>query len=110
MTEETKAQRILRKVLTIVRILLYIPWVMFLLFWTWWVCSAAYSGFVITETDIYMEFNPYIYALIFGILLSVAHLETGLVLLRKYSKILGIIHIVLGIICIGATLYPAIKG
>lgn len=104
MTEKTETiKKILRTALRIVRTALYIAWLLLMLLFTIFLIFVLIKGVVITETDIYMEFNPYTYVYLFGWIFSVLNIETALVLLRKYSKFLGVFHILLGFLCLVLT-------
>ena len=108
MAENQSIEKILSKTLRIVRTVLYIGWFIFLLLGTvLLVAMMVKSVETINDepytSDIYVEFHPEIFIYMFGAFFSSLQLETALVLLRKYSKVLGILHIVLFAICIVAT-------
>lgn len=108
MTERQSIEKILNIILRIVRTVLYIGWFIFLLLGTvWLVAMMAGSMATINDelytSDIFVEVHPEILIYMFGAFFSSLQLETALVLLRKYSKALGILHIVLFAICIVAT-------
>ena len=104
MPKKQKAEKILNKTLRVIRIVVYIVWFVYLLLCTaFWVFMALTGPIPLSETDIHMGFHPEIFIGIFGFSFSVLNLETALVLLRKYSKTLGILHIVLFAICLVAT-------
>jgi len=108
MAENQSIEKILNIILRIVRTVLYIGWFIFLLLGTvWLVAMMAGSMATINDepytSDIYVEIHPEIFIYMFGAFFSSLQLETALVLLRKYSKALGILHIVLFAICFVAT-------
>lgn len=104
MPKKQKVEKILNIILRVIRIVVYIVWFVYLLACTALLVFAALTAPVpLSETDIYMEFHPELVMAIIGLPVSVLNLETALVLLRKYSKVLGILHIVLFAICFVAT-------
>ena len=90
MTEKTET---IKKILRIGRTVLYIVWLLLMLLFTFY--STAFF-YMIGEPDTSLYTSVYLAGWIF----SVLNIETGLVLLRKYSKILGVFHILLGFFCL----------
>ena len=93
MTEKTETiKKILRIALRVARIVLYIAWLLLMLLFILFLTAILA---VMGESS---DLNVVLY--IDGWIFSVLNIETGLVLLRKYSKILGVFHILLGFFCL----------
>ncbi len=93
MTEKTET---IKKILHIVRIVLYIGWLLLMLLFILFLTAILAVMGESSNLDVVLYIDGWIF--------SVLNIETGLVLLRKYSKILGVFHILLGFFCLILTL------
>ena len=96
MTEKTET---ITKILRIVRTVLYIVWLLLMLLVTTYLTIVVNKDITVTQTYIYKKFDPFT----FGWIFSVLNIETALVIFRKYNKLLGFFHILLGFFCLVLT-------
>lgn len=98
-----KAKTILKTTLRIVRTVLYIAWLLCLLSAIYFLILPIININNASQANTYDDFHPEVFIFILGWIVSILNIETALVLFRKYSKIFGVLHILLGIICFALT-------